>query len=92
MSLDPLSALARMAARRHGVRSGSVWGDSVATNGLGQAIFGEFLGEALRTGAFTPAPEALAVGDGLERIPDALATVGRGVSARKVVVTLNGTQ
>jgi NADPH:quinone reductase-like Zn-dependent oxidoreductase len=89
-SLDPSSTLARLTARRHGVRSGTIWGDSVAHNGIGRAVYADFLGRALAGGAFTPAPDPLVIGDGLEHLPAAFAAMRQGVSARKIVVTLNG--
>lgn len=55
---------------------------------LGAAIYETFLPDALAQGKYVPAPEPLAVGHGLEALHGALDQQRKGVSARKVVVTL----
>lgn len=51
-------------------------------------VYTDFLGPALATGQFVPAPEPLVVGRGLEKINEALERSQEGVSARKIVVSL----
>ncbi|RDW78321.1 hypothetical protein BP5796_06173 [Coleophoma crateriformis] len=51
-------------------------------------VFEKFLQEALAKGIFIPAPEAVVVGSGLESVQLAMDTQKKGVSAKKVVVTL----
>ncbi len=77
-------------ARRGGVRTSAIWGSSVVQDPWGSRLFEDFLEPALASGRFRPAPQPLVVGSGLEAIPEAMATLRRGVSARKVVVALPG--
>ncbi|GAC89216.1 hypothetical protein Gbth_110_012 [Gluconobacter thailandicus F149-1 = NBRC 100600] len=51
-------------------------------------IYEKFLPGALASGQYRPAPEPEIVGHGLQLIPDALERQRKGVSARKLVVTL----
>ncbi len=78
----------RRQARRRGVRVGSIWGGTLADNDVGPAIYETFLPAALASGTFRPAPPPHVTGTGLDCIPDALATLRKGVSASKIVVTV----
>lgn len=71
-----------------GVTVRSIWGTALMKGPLGKAIFNDFLGPALASGRLIPAPQPLIAGHGLSAIPEALALLRRGVSARKVVVSL----
>ncbi len=75
-------------ARLKGVTVRSIWGTALMKGPLGKKIFNDFLGPALASGRLIPAPEPLVAGHGLNAIPEALALLRRGVSARKVVVSL----
>jgi NADPH:quinone reductase-like Zn-dependent oxidoreductase len=75
-------------ARRRGVRMSGIWGGTLKDNEIGPAIYVDFLPAALATGAYRAAPDATVVGDGLDRIPDALRRLRGGVSAAKLVVTM----
>ena len=75
-------------ARLKGVATRSIWGTELLQGTLGRTIFQDFLGPALATGRVVAAPEPLVAGACLEAIPQALALLRRGVSARKVVVSL----
>jgi NADPH:quinone reductase-like Zn-dependent oxidoreductase len=55
---------------------------------IGAAIYNKFLPKALASGKFTPAPTAEVVGNGLESLQLAMDTLKKGVSAKKLVVTL----
>lgn len=55
---------------------------------LGIAIYEAYLPEALAPRKYLPAPEPPVVGDGLEAVQAALDQQRRGVSARKIVVTI----
>ncbi|KAI0471131.1 putative zinc-binding alcohol dehydrogenase domain-containing protein cipB [Xylariaceae sp. FL0804] len=55
---------------------------------LANAIYRDYLTEAMAAGTFTPAPPAKVVGHGLEAIEPALEQLKKGVSASKLVVTL----
>ncbi len=66
-----------------------IFGTTLKDNEVGQAVYQDFLEKALTAGTFTPAPAPMVVGNGLSALSDALATQKKGVSAAKVVVTLN---
>ena len=71
-----------------GVESKYIIGNSMAQNDLGAAVFANYLPRALAEGKFIPAPEPLVAGRGLESLETAFGIVRDGVSARKVVVSL----
>jgi hypothetical protein len=71
-----------------GVESKFILGSSLADNELGAAIYEDYLPNALAKGQFVAAPEPLIVGKGLESIQEALEVHMKGVSAKKVVVSL----
>jgi NADPH-dependent curcumin reductase CurA len=75
-------------ARLAGVTTRSIWGTALLKGTLGKTIFQDFLGPALASGRVVAAPQPLVAGHSLEAIPQALALLRRGVSARKVVVSL----
>jgi hypothetical protein len=62
--------------------------DAAEPTGHVARLFTEFLPQALATGQFVPAPKPLVVGNGLDKIQDAMDRQLQGVSAQKVVVTL----
>jgi NADPH:quinone reductase-like Zn-dependent oxidoreductase len=78
----------RVRARRTGVRISTVWGSALRHSAVGPAIWRAFLPAALAAGRYRALPEPLVAGTGLESVPEALELQRRGVSARKVVVTL----
>ncbi|MEI9973108.1 MAG: hypothetical protein WDO73_14285 [Ignavibacteriota bacterium] len=61
---------------------------SVVDNGIGPAIYRDYLGQALASRSFRPAPPPKVVGNSLHDIQAALEIQRRGVSAAKVVVAL----
>jgi NADPH:quinone reductase-like Zn-dependent oxidoreductase len=63
-------------------------GSNVKDNERGKIIYEDFLPKALATGQFVAAPEPLVVGKGLEHIQTAFEVQRKGVSAKKVVVSL----
>ena len=75
-------------ARLKGVATRAIWGTELMKGPLGQTIFQDFLGPALASGRFVAAPAPLVAGHSLAAIPQAMALLKRGVSARKVVVSL----
>lgn len=75
-------------AHRNGVNTKMIWGSSLLGNAVGPMIYEDFLPEALASGRYLAAPEAIVVGHGLASIAEALERQRRGVSARKLVVTL----
>jgi NADPH:quinone reductase-like Zn-dependent oxidoreductase len=75
-------------ARSWGVRTKMIWGGTLKDNEVGPAIYADFLPKALSDGRFVPAPEPLIVGTGLESVQAGFDAQVRGVSARKVVITM----
>ena len=65
-----------------------VFGSDLKDNEVGPAIWTDFLPEALREGAYVAAPDAEVVGKGLESVQSGLDLLGKGVSAKKYVVSL----
>ncbi|MCJ1408493.1 hypothetical protein MMC19_002568 [Ptychographa xylographoides] len=75
-------------AKMRGIRTNFIFGSSLAFNGIGKAIYEDFLPKALANGRFIASPEPLVVGKGLESIQAAFDLQKKGVSAKKVVVSL----
>lgn len=73
---------------RHGIRARFVWGSTLMDNEVGPMLWESFLPAALADGRYVLAPEAQVVGTGLKSVQPALEALRRGVSARKLVVTL----
>ena len=78
----------QLRARRTGVGTKFVFGTTLKANEVSTAVYRDFLPAALAEGRYTAAPEPLVVGTGLDRVQEAMDVQRRGVSARKVVVTL----
>ena len=74
--------------RLRGIGSKAIFGSSLAHNEVGKAIYAGFLPQALARGSYVAAPEAEVIGVGLDAVQKALEVQRRGVSARKVVVSL----
>ena len=72
----------------NGVKSNFVFASSITHNQVGKAIYVDFLPKALETGALVPSPEPLVAGHGLESIQTAFDLQKKGVSAKKIVVTV----
>ena len=75
-------------ARSKGIGMKFIFGTNLMANEVGAAVYNDFLPIALAEGKFVPAPEPLVVGKGLEFVQEALNLSKKGVSAKKVVVTL----
>lgn len=78
----------RLMAKRTGLKTKMIWGGALMDNEVGMMIYGVFLPEALSRKAYAAMPPSEVVGHGLQYIPEAMARQRRGVSARKLVVTL----
>ncbi|KAI4728086.1 zinc-binding dehydrogenase [Aureobasidium sp. EXF-10728] len=65
-----------------------VWSTEVMANKLGSEIYEKFLPVALAQKSFLPAPEPQVAGRGLEGIEEAFDVAKKGVSAKKIVVSL----
>jgi len=75
-------------SRVAGVRARFVWGSSLMDNEVGSMLWEDFLPAALAEGRYLTAPSAEVVGTGLEQLQPALDQLRRGVSAKKLVVSL----
>ena len=75
-------------SRRGGITAKFFDASSVVDNEIGPAIYRDYLGEALASGRFRPAPPPQVVGTCLHDIQAALDIQRRGVSAAKIVVAL----
>ena len=65
-----------------------IFGDTLKDNEVSQAVYVDFLANALSDGAYIPVPEPWVVGSGLESLQKGLDVQKKGVSAKKVVITL----
>lgn len=71
-----------------GVKVEFVWGSDLYDGEVAEAVYGDFLPAALAEGSFVPAPEPQVVGHGLDKIQEAFDVGRKGVSAKKLVVTV----
>ncbi|KAK2882602.1 hypothetical protein FQN49_000174 [Arthroderma sp. PD_2] len=62
--------------------------DSAGPDAVVSNVFKNYLPDALANKQFVPAPEAIVVGKGLEKIQEAFGVHMQGVSAKKIVVSL----
>ncbi len=97
MSLQFVALIARLVranaslvlkSRMRRIRTKFIFGDSLANNEVGGLIYADFLSKALAEGRYIAAPEPSIVGHGLDCIQTGFGVQRRGMSARKVVVTL----
>ena len=65
-----------------------IFGSDLMANEVGGAIYEDFLPAALANGEFIAAPEPQVVGKGLEHVQEAMDMNQKGVSAKKLVVSL----
>ena len=63
-------------------------GSELAHNNVGKAVYVDFLGQALAQGVYQSKPDPMVVGNGLEKLQEAFDIQKKGVSAKKVVLTL----
>ncbi len=85
---SPITNVRARLARRRGVTVSTIWGGTLKDNEVGPAIYGDFLPEALASGAYRAEPVATVVGEGLASIPKALDRLREGISATKLVVRI----
>ncbi len=79
----------QIATRRRGITTKFVFGTTLKNNEVGPAIYEDFLPSALAEGRYLAAPPPYVVGHGLDQIQHALDIQVKGVSAKKVVVSLS---
>ncbi|KAL2867805.1 zinc-binding alcohol dehydrogenase family protein [Aspergillus lucknowensis] len=65
-----------------------IFGTTLKDNAVGKAVYEDFLPKALKAKTFVPAPEPWVVGKGLESVQKAVDLMDKGVSAKKIVVSL----
>jgi len=83
-----MSAL-MMRCRRQGIRAKLINGATLRANEVSKAIYEDFLPAALAAGTYQAAPGPRVVGHGLRHIQAALEAQLSGVSAAKIVVSLD---
>lgn len=71
-----------------GVEMTPVFSISIKDNGVGKAVWGDYVEKALKAGTFIPASEIVVAGKGLESIQTGIDLLAKGVSAQKIVVQL----
>ena len=81
-----VSVKAKSAIKSVGVKF--IWGSDLMANEVGKLIYEDFLPAALAQVKYIAAPEPQTVGKGLDKIQEALNLSKKGVSARKLIVTL----
>lgn len=86
MGISMMSLKTKTALKR--VQTKFIWGSDNMQNEVGKAIYEDFLPQALQDGRFIPSPEPHVIGKGLEHIQEGMDLNRKGVSAKKVVVTL----
>ncbi len=72
---------------RH-IRTKFIFGNTLMDNEVSRVIYGDFLPQALADGRYVAAPEPYVVGTGLEYVQTGFDAQRKGVSAKKVVVSL----
>ena len=75
-------------SKTRGIRTNFIFGSTLLYNEVGKAIYVEFLPRALAEGRYIAAPDPYVVGKGLENIQAGFDVQKKGVSAKKVVVSL----
>ena len=75
-------------ARTRRVGTKFIFGSTLKSNEVSDAVYRDFLPTALADGRYVAAPKPMVVGHGLEDIQHAMDIALKGVSAAKVVVTL----
>lgn len=82
------NASLRRKSRRSHVQTKFIDGGTIANHEISEVIYEQFLPRALAEGHYIPAPDPYVVGKGLECIQEGLDLLRKGVSAKKVVITL----
>lgn len=75
-------------AKLRGIQYKFIFGTTLIDNGVGKAIFVDFLPNALAKDTYKAVPEPMLAGKGLEEIQKGLDIQRKGVSAQKVVISL----
>ncbi len=78
----------QMKCRIRHIRTKYVYGTTLKENEVSKVIYEDFLPKALAEGRYVAAPEPYVVGTGLEHVQAGFDAQIKGVSAKKVVVSL----
>ena len=82
------TASSQLKFRLRRIRTKFIFGSSLMDNEVSRVIFEDFLPRALKEGRYLAVPEPYVVGEGLKFIQSGFDVQKRGVSAKKVVVSL----
>ncbi len=88
LQLVSATASLQVKTRMRGIRTKAIFGSTLMNNEVSTVIYEDFLPQALADGRYCAAPEPQVIGKGLESVQAGLDAQKRGMSARKVVVTL----
>lgn len=88
LRLTASTAATRVRMHHRGIGTKAVFGSSLMGDEVGTLVYEDFLPRALAEGQYLTAPAPLVVGHGLEHVQAGLDLNKRGVSARKVVISL----
>ncbi|KQR39321.1 zinc-binding alcohol dehydrogenase family protein [Microbacterium sp. Leaf159] len=91
LRLGTRTAMLQLRSRARGIRASFIWGSAIATSPVGPAVWGDYLGAALASGRHRAYPRPHIAGEGLPAVQGAIDTLRVGVSAQKLVVTLEST-
>jgi hypothetical protein len=75
-------------SKTRGIGYKFIFGSTLIDNGVGKAVYVDYLPEALTEGKYIAVPEPIVVGKGLEYIQVGFDLQKKGMSAKKVVVSL----
>ena len=75
-------------SKARGIRTKFIFGSTLIDNGVGKVVYVDFLPTALAEGAYIAAPDPHVVRKGLEYIQAGFDLQKKGMSAKKVVVSL----
>lgn len=85
---SPITAATGRLAQRWSIGVSGIWAGSIAHDDIGPTLFTDLLPTSLADETYRSAPPYELAGRGLAGIPAALDRLKRGVSARKIVVSL----
>ncbi len=74
--------------RARNIRTNFIFGGTLINDEVGKAVYKDFLPKALAGGTYMAAPDPCVVGKGLEYIQAGFDLQKKGMSAKKVVVSL----
>ncbi|MFB4352480.1 zinc-binding alcohol dehydrogenase family protein [Microbacterium sp. LS_15] len=92
LTLGTRTALLQVRSRSRGITPSFIWGSAIAASPVGPAIWGRYLPAALASGEHRPYPQARVAGRGLAAVQHAIDTLRDGVSAQKLVISLDEAQ